>query len=238
MSFFDLLMPPRCVVRGCARRGTWFCERCAEDIEQPGPACCTRCLDAEADPLTLLCARCAEGTPAFERVYAAGLYEPPLRDLVHALKYRRVRPVALELAALISIALPPLDRSVVVVPVPSHRRRVRSRGIDPARLIASRLADRRALKYEPKAIVRTRNTPPQVMRDNASRSENVRAAFRDENRVHGCRVLLVDDVFTTGATSNACALALREGGATDVIVVVAARATSTQRHGRTDPRGL
>lgn len=238
MHLLDLFLPPRCIVKGCARRGSWFCDSCATGIERPGHACCARCLDAESDPLTNRCSRCTEGTHAFDQVYAAGLHEPPLRDLVHALKYRRVRPVASELAALISVSLPPMDRSTLIVPVPSHRRRVRDRGIDPARLIARRLAERRSLKLESSAIVRTRHTAPQVQRSNAARSENVHAAFTANKSVSGRRVLLIDDVMTTGATSNECARALLQAGASCVSIAVAARATTPFGHGSSARRGV
>lgn len=234
----DLFMPPRCAVRGCGRPGAWLCDACAAGIVRPGPGACGRCLDATADPATGLCERCASGAHAFERVHAAGLHEPPLRDLVHALKYRRVRPVASELAALISITIPVLDPRSVVVPVPSHRRRVRARGVDAAGLIGRRLAARRGLEFAPRLIERVRYTAPQVMRDHASRSANVRSAFRVGAAVEGRRVILVDDVLTTGATSNECASALLACGAESVTVAVAARATTADRRGGRPSRRL
>lgn len=232
MAWFDLFMPPRCAAEGCRRNGAWFCDRCAERILRPRTTCCARCLDEDADPISRRCARCSGGSTAFDSAFAGGLHEPPLRDLVLALKYRRIRPVAAELAALISIALPPVDHSTVVVPVPSHRRRVRARGIDPARLIARRLAERRGLRLEAKALTRTRDTKPQVLRSLEARQENVLSAFRADEAVRGRHVLLVDDVLTTGATSNECAATLKESGALSVTVAVAARATTAPFRGR------
>lgn len=224
-------MPPRCVTSGCSRMDTWFCDQCAECIKRPGPSSCTTCLDSSLSPGSSRCVRCKTSAPAFDQVYAAGLHEPPLRDLVLALKYRRVRPAADALAALISIVVPTLRDDILVIPVPSHVRRVRARGIDPASLIAQRFARRRGARLAEDALRRFRDTPPQVVRDQDARRANVRNAFRASDIVRGQHILLVDDVLTTGATSNECAKALIARGAIGVTVAVAARATSISSHG-------
>ena len=231
-------MPPRCVTSGCSRMGTWFCDQCAERIQRPGPASCTTCLDLSLSPGSSRCARCKTSASAFDHVYAAGLHEPPLRDVVLALKYRRVRPAADVLAALISIVVPTLRDDILVIPVPSHVRRVRARGIDPAFLIAKRFAERRGARLAEDALRRFRDTPPQVVRDHDARRENVRNAFRAGDIVRGQHVLLVDDVLTTGATSSECAKALIARGAMGVTVAVAARATATASHGPVGRGGL
>jgi ComF family protein len=113
----------------------------------------------------------------------------------------------------------------LVVPVPLHPQRLVERGFDQAALLAAPVARRLGIAYAPRALVRTRATPPQASLDRAARSANVAQAFRcvSPEGVHRRRILLVDDVRTTGATLASCAEALRDGGADEVCSLVLAR---------------
>jgi ComF family protein len=114
----------------------------------------------------------------------------------------------------------------VVVPVPLHRQRERERGYNQAGLIARPLAKRLRLPYRPTLLVRNRSRPEKQMLSLEERWESVRRAFATQkgSRVDNLRVLLVDDVMTTGATLDACTRALREAGAKEVIGLTVARA--------------
>jgi predicted amidophosphoribosyltransferase len=174
-----------------------------------------------------------------------GVFEGPLRQIVHALKYDDRRSVAIGLGALMKRSgAPVLDGASCVIPVPLHRNRRRARGFNQAALIAKHLG----LPLLD-ALVRVRDTPSQAGLPSARRHANVRGAFalaraargrqwtvvrrlglppadQMEMSIAGRCVVLVDDVSTTGATLDACARVLKEAGASEVRALIAARATA------------
>jgi ComF family protein len=195
------------------------------------PDACAACglpLAAADLPAGWRCARCRDRPPAFDRLLALWRYEPPLDGVVQALKFGRLdylgRHLAEALAAGLGDALSPFDR---VVPVPLHWRRRFARGYNQAQLIARPLARRLGLPCVA-ALSRRRATPPQTSLGRAGRLANLRRAFSvpRPSRIRDLRILLVDDVATTGATLDAAAAALKAAGATAVTAVVAARTTA------------
>jgi ComF family protein len=163
--------------------------------------------------------------PAFSCARAAGEYEGALRDIVHALKYDGRRSLAAPLAALMrESGSDLLLHADLVVPVPLHPWRRLRRGFNQADDLAGRLE-----MPVCRALWRERATRPQTGLRPAERRRNVRHAFRvsplvRRSRLHGARVVLVDDVRTTGATLDACARALRDAGAHEVVALTAAQA--------------
>jgi ComF family protein len=154
--------------------------------------------------------------------------EDVLRDAIHRLKYTGRTALAAPLGGLMAaywVQHPmPID---VVVPVPLHPTRLRDRGYNQAALLAREMAHRVGLVVDERALIRRRATAPQVELNAQQRSENVRRAFRcSGNSLAGKRTLLVDDVCTTGATLEACAMALYEGGARGVRALTLARPRS------------
>jgi ComF family protein len=174
------------------------------------------------------CPRCCEHPPAFVRAVAAGRYEGALRDLVHALKYDGRRSLSRGLGGMMRArGAAVIDACEVAVPVPLHPSKRRARGFnqadDLARVLGLPLAG---------ALRRVRKTAAQADLAADARLVNVRSAFamtRQQPRIAGRTVLLVDDVTTTGATLNECALTLRAGGAAEVYAITAARAVTQWR---------
>jgi ComF family protein len=167
---------------------------------------------------------CRTGARGFDAAYCFGFYEGPLRELIHLLKYDGMKPLAGPLGEYLSRALPLDEKFDAVVPMPLHWRRRLERGFNQAALLAKHLSRRRRIPVL-NTVRRIRATRTQTGLTNARRRENVRGAFRARRGrpLEGLRVLLVDDVMTTGATASACAAVLKRAGARSVTLLTLAR---------------
>lgn len=214
-----------------------ICNVCLESIARlEGPAChcCGRpivSLVAAAAAPRLLCHACRRGVYAFDAARSYAPYDDTLSAAIMLLKYHAVAPLgrwfAARLAELVARE-PDLLSADAVVPVPLDARRRRERGYNQAELIARPLARLLGLPMQTALLLRRRPRPPRLRLTHRERWTSVRGAYalREGSRVDKLRLLLVDDVFTTGATLDACARALREGGAARVVGVTVARVVS------------
>lgn len=206
----DLLYPPRCA--GCGRIDTRWCSSCQRELDTV--------------PFDL---RRGKAAP-LQAFAATGIHEGKLQDAVHALKYAGAHDLAAPLGDRLIAALMALGWQIdMILPVPLHSTRQRERGANQAELLTRHVALTLNLPYSHDTLTRWRDTPPQVGLNREQRLENVRDAFRANTQLNG-KVLLVDDVFTTGATLRACAQAAREAGAHAVygLTVSAARSPITR----------
>ena len=177
---------------------------------------CDRCGQALPASISGICPACraGRGPVALALIRAAAIHEGPAREAVIALKYRRQRRLAEPLGDVLAGAVTHLGlRPDVIVPVPLHARRRRERGYNQAELLAQRCARRLGLPYERALLVRSRATPPQVGLSGSERRVNVAGAFTvasaaDAAQMAGKRILLIDDVTTTGSTLDAAASVL------------------------------
>jgi ComF family protein len=165
---------------------------------------------------------CRGGRRGFDEAYCYGAYEGTLRKLIHLLKYSGMRKLAHPLGGLLADALPRDKQFDAVTAVPLHWRRRWQRGFNQSELLGKAIARRRGIPVI-HALRRGWSTPAQAGLSNAQRRENVAGAFRARRRVAGMRILLVDDVMTTGATAGACARALKKAGAKSVSLLALAR---------------
>jgi ComF family protein len=191
----------------------FFCVSCRTPFRNAFP------LDAEGR-----CALCRGGLRGFDAAYCFGAYEGELRKLIHLYKYGRIKTLARPLGDLLAAALPRDREFDAVVPVPLHWRRQWQRGFNQSELLARAIARRTGVPVV-KALRRVQATVAQASLSNTSRRRNVAAAFRCKRPllVEGKRILLIDDVMTTGATAASCAQALKRAGARKVTLLTVAR---------------
>jgi ComF family protein len=226
-ALLDLLYPPACLA--CAKvlptPGAVFCEPCDTALERLPPACCRTCAEPGTFPREM-CPRCHAAPPPFTRAWAPFAHEGPVARAIHRFKYEDHPELAAPLGALLAdearrfLANAPAN----VVALPLHTRRYHARKYDQAQLLAGALAKAMGREAPVGWITRVRETQRQVGLSEAERAGNVAGAFTATKQVSGQEVLLLDDVFTTGATARAAAQALREAGATRVEVLTLARA--------------
>lgn len=225
-ALFDIVFPPGCVACDTVLPGPgFFCEACAGLVERTPSPRCARCgepgrFDGGA------CPRCAARAPEFRAAYAPFEHAGALARAIHRFKYEDHPELARPLAHLVvQAAAAQLDALPgALVPVPLHEARFRERKFDQATLLAVELAKvwRRPLKDA--WLTRVRATERQVGLSDSAREANVTGAFSAPPHVKDQAVVLVDDVFTTGATARAAARALLDAGASGVTVLTVARA--------------
>ena len=229
-QILDFGLPPRCPGCGTVTEDVHrFCLQCWQQLHFLGEPCCARCgLPFDYDPgAEAECAACLAEPPAFDRLRAAVAYGEIARKVVLKLKYSGRPGVAETLAHFMRRHVDDKDGDAILVPVPLHRWRIWKRGYNQAALIASALGRRTGLSTDLTLIERVKATPTLKGKGRRERALVVRGAFRlgekAKARVKGRSVLLIDDVYTTGATANACAKALKRAGAARVNILCWAR---------------
>lgn len=224
-ALLDLIFPPRCA--GCGQSGSLWCYACQASVRVIRDPICSHCgrpLGNQRD--ARLCPPCRYSPPEIDGIRSAVMFEGPLREAIHHLKYSGRTSLAEPLGAFLSARwqADPLPADTIV-PVPLHASRVRERGYNQSALLAEQLSRASGLPLAESMLTRVRATAPQVTLNAAERKMNVRDAFQAfGDAARGKRVLLVDDVCTTGATLESCSLALRRAGAASAWAVTLARA--------------
>lgn len=211
-----------------------ICEKCLEALGPlSGPVCekCGRPFPSEVsqEAKTRQCFGCRSGLYAFEAARSYGAYSEEMVKAITLLKYHKLTRLggwfARKLRTLVK-ENPNLCAADVVVPVPLHAARRRERGYNQTELIARPLARHLGIPLEEGTLARVKQRPPQLFLSRRERWLSVRGAYeiRKGRRIDNLRVLLIDDVFTTGATLDACAQCLKKGGAKSVVGLTVARA--------------
>ncbi len=218
------LLPGCCALCGNTASSS-LCAACRRYAAKP-LQCCPVCACELAAPAPA-CGRCLADPPAFDASIAATCYAPPVDLLVQALKFRAQLPLAQAFAQMLLQAIQdhPSARGDLVMAVPLSAERLAERGFNQAQEMARPIAFALNLPLVSDACVRVRDTLPQSGLAPADRRDNMRGAFAVMRRhaIAGRRVLVVDDVMTTGHTTNALATYLKRHGATSVTNLIFAR---------------
>ncbi|TIX50105.1 ComF family protein [Alteraurantiacibacter aquimixticola] len=227
----DLVYPPRCPVCGDAigEHGA-LCLACWNDLVIPGdPSCatCQRPLGNEELTPEAVCAACMTDPPKHDGISAGTLYNDASRKLVLAFKHGNRIALSKLLGRLMLARLPLLEGEWLVMPVPLHRRRLWQRGYNQSALLAGEIAKARGHELLVDGLVRSKPTPSLGGLGRGERAKVLSGAIaanpRHAERIKGAQILLVDDVMTSGATSDACLKALRKAGAARVRIACFAR---------------
>ena len=229
-AVIDFALPPRCpgcgVVTGAQDA---FCFDCWSNLDLLGPPCCARCalpFEHGGAGEDALCAGCMAQPPAFDRLRAAVAYGDLASSVALKLKYGRKPGVAGTMAGLMARHVDAAARPILC-PVPLHRWRIWRRGYNQSALIAAALGRRFKLEVRQDLLLRVRPTPPLRGMSPHQRRQTVQGAFalKESRRaaIKGRNILVIDDVFTSGATAGACARVLKRGGAAEVAILCWAR---------------
>ncbi|MEW5768050.1 MAG: ComF family protein [bacterium] len=231
----DFLFPSVCLI--CGRflkeeEKEAVCPKCWAEIQLIHPPWCERCglpLAPSFEGISApLCRGCREGKRCFHQARAVGIYEGILRKTIHLFKFGQKEALARLLGGLMA-EYPdqywPELKVDFILPVPLHRRRLRSRGFNQAELLSKIVSLNLNLPLLTGNLLRTRFTIPQIELTKEQRLTNLKGAFKVRRReeIEGRSLLLIDDVFTTGATMNECSRALLEAGAAKVYCLALAR---------------
>ena len=213
----------------------FFCTACWQNIHPLRQPACARCDQpfvseaATAYTPDHQCQDCQQRPPAFQRAWTLFPYLPPLREAICSFKYRGKHTLAKPLARLMISVLPHEIDVDMIIPVPLHPTRLREREFNQSLLLADQLGRHMARPVSATNLVRVSATDPQTTLTRQARLKNLRKAFdvRRPQDLKEKRILLVDDVFTTGTTLNECAKALRQAGSGPVFALTLARTVDT-----------
>ena len=220
-----MIFPPMCA--GCGRTGFRWCPACQARVPRVAEPICEKCgLPVRK---TGLCEKCRSNPPVYRLMRSWAVFDSPIQEALHSLKYRRNisgfgDALARQMAAFVRSLHWTLDG---VIPVPLGRKRLQERGYNQVALVARPLAYELGLAYWPDLLQKTRETRSQVGLNMQERQKNVSKAYQAHpSAVQRKSILLMDDVATTGSTISACTQALLSAGAREVYVLTIARALS------------
>jgi ComF family protein len=247
-SFLDAIFPRRCLICGAfedsehsdGRVGfdaltsitaPCFCGSCRQDLRPIISPFCSKCgrpfVSREGD--NHVCGECLVEQRHFRKARSFGVYDGALMEAIHRLKYGKHTSLSQPLSALVrETFFQCWDRTTVdlLVPVPLHVKRLRQRGFNQSHLLIKGWAKREGISFDGLTLWRSRWTEPQTELSRKERKKNIKGAFQIKHpeRIKGKKIVLVDDVYTTGSTVNECARVLMKAGAVTVDVLTLARA--------------
>ncbi|MEW6163328.1 MAG: ComF family protein [Nitrospirota bacterium] len=226
MGLLNLLYPSKCP--SCGGISDVFfhspiCASCWSKIKRYSGLSCRICAMPFSSEYAEICLQCLKKAPPFSKVINYGLYEGALAEAINHLKFHGLKRLAKPLGRLLlSFDLSAVDG---IVPVPLSIKRLRERGFNQSLLIARVIAKKIGIPLLMDILLKKKETPPQIGLSAKERLSNLKNAFKVKGDIRGLRLLLVDDVMTTGATVTECSKELLKAGAKEVIVLTLARSS-------------
>ncbi len=223
------LLPPACPLCRQTFPPYWqdpFCENCLAGFPPLPPAHCPCCAlpFIAASNSAHLCGRCVDRPPPFTKVHTVGCFDSLLRDAIHQFKFNQQIGLDRPLGTMLNSSLPVDSEFDLIVPVPLHTRRLRQRSYNQSLLLARELTRLRGFPSVADLLIKTEETVSQQDLSARDRERNLSKVFQVLRPLQGERILLVDDVMTTGSTVRACSQVLLAAGGKEVEVAVVGRA--------------
>lgn len=221
-SFLDLIFPHRCTF--CDSVSTEpMCQKCVDSVNFISPPLCNICgIPFRSDAVkSHTCGECLKKKRHFEWARGVLVYNDATAKAIHRFKYGHDTTYSRPLGEI--MADYPIEGFDLIVPVPLHIKRLRERGFNQSLLLANAIGKRQGAPVDPFVLKRTRWTEPQVNLTGMERKVNVKGAFEVHGDLREKRVLLIDDVYTTGATVSECSKVLKKSGAKEVCVLTLSR---------------
>ncbi len=225
--FCEIIFPENLYCIGCDKpikkgRPDSLCDNCREKMIYNQPQMCTRCGKFQKQKKAHFCESCAVKPPVYDRAAASVVYEDEAIKIVHALKYGGRSYMAKNVGYIMSGAVKSIGEYDIIIPVPLHRSRRKMRGFCQTTLISRSLSEISGKPLYKDALIRVKKTAPMRGLGTDERRENIEAAFETKRPeiFEGKRVLLVDDVLTTGSTASECASVIKAAGAKSVYLAV------------------
>lgn len=232
-SLMDLFLPPHCHLCNTPVSGSepiHICKECIASLPIiTGPVCSTCGIPFKGAGSSHVCGRCITSPPPYKAARAAMLYEAGCRDMIHSLKYNGKTPVRRPLALLTAKLLADFVASCApdfIVPVPLHVSRLRTRGFNQSILLGEVLSSEWGVPLLRQGLIRNKPTIPQVELSREQRLSNLRGVFeaKEIQIFAGKKIIMIDDVFTTGSTLSESAKAILDAGASEVFAATVAHA--------------
>lgn len=237
---FNLFLPADCKICGEALEPlnfSYICESCWDRVKWLRMPHCSRCAKpfpaslASHEISSLLCAECRQDSSPFKKIFASTLYEGVMKEAIHLLKYRRKKGIMKRLEKILKIYFfqtdLPFSKFDLVVPIPLHRKKLKERGFNQAELLARVIATHFGLKLVKDNLKRVKATKSQTSLSKKQRIENIKGAFqfRNKDKFRAKKILLVDDVYTTGTTVREAARVLKKAKVREAYIFTLARAS-------------
>lgn len=220
----NLLYPsicPLCKKHSDSSEHSPICKNCWDGIKQYSGPACSICATPLVSKYATICESCINNSPKFSRVLNYGLYSGALAEAIHRMKFYGIRRLAKPLTRLLlDLQIPKHDG---VLPVPLSKKGLISRGFNQSLLISKMLSKELGILLFTNTLLKIKDTLPQIGLNAKQRMKNIKGAFAVSSNIKGLKLLLVDDVMTTGATARECSKALINAGAKEVIVITLAR---------------
>lgn len=224
-KFLRLLFPescPLCKKPSREHEIAPICQECWDGISQYNGPICQTCGKPLTSQESITCGACTSDEPAFKQARSFGLYDGTLKEAINLLKYHGIKRLAKPLShLLLKIKIPDVD---AILPVPLYKRRLREREFNQSALLANCLAKSSGIPLFLDSLTKVKDTMPQVRLGAKERKNNPKKAFEVRNKelIQGKNILLIDDVFTTGATVRECSKVLKKAGAKEIYVIALA----------------
>ena len=222
--FLNLLFPARCPVCGSyADRHKYnpLCSMCWSSIQRYNGPACKVCGVPAPSSQTGTCSECLRKTPPYSKIHCYGIYDGALKASIQLLKFQGIKRLAKPLSSLLyTLELSNYD---ALLPVPLHSKKLHEREFNQTALLSYHLSKALRIPVLLDSLIKVKDTKLQTEVGRADRLRNLKNAFKSSGDIYGRRLLLIDDVITTGATVTECASVLKKGGAAAVEVAALAR---------------